>query len=523
MKIKPRKLLEACFIIAFILNSNIVLSQHQNILVGPTLTGSEPNEPSVAINPNNTNEIIVGANSDNYYISTDGGFTWTHGILRSSFGVSADPCIVADNSGGFYYIHLIPGMSGVVCQKKDNILSNWTDGSFSSSNTSHDHDKEWGAYDAVLDNLYMSWTDFDTWGSTAPEDSSCIFIARSADRGLTWENPVRISDRKGNAMGGNSSVHGSYLTTGPLGEVYISWWNQTSLMFDRSLDGGNTWLEEDKRISSHYITWLYNSFPGLQIGVTFPVIACDRSSERYNGNIYICWAEKRRSNDMDIYLVRSSDNGDNWSDPLKINSDDSGKDQFFPFVTVDQATGKVWVVFYDRRNHINNQTDVYAASSTNGGNSFTDFKISETSFTPNNSYFFSHYNGISAHNNKVIAVWTRMDNGRNSIRGSIIGENSSGIGKNYPAYLKDIEFYPNPFNKEATIKLNLVKATRLSIEITDNFGRTIKNVLSNTILPEGKTNINLDVKCFHKISGIYYLKLYKEDLCTVKKIIYYSN
>jgi hypothetical protein len=33
------------------------------------------NEPSVCINPLNTDQIIIGANADNYYTSGDGGLT----------------------------------------------------------------------------------------------------------------------------------------------------------------------------------------------------------------------------------------------------------------------------------------------------------------------------------------------------------------------------------------------------------------------------------------------------------------
>jgi hypothetical protein len=40
-----------------------------------------PNEPSIAINPRNPDQMIVTTNGpvENYYYSDDGGITWTRG------------------------------------------------------------------------------------------------------------------------------------------------------------------------------------------------------------------------------------------------------------------------------------------------------------------------------------------------------------------------------------------------------------------------------------------------------------
>jgi hypothetical protein len=51
--------------------------QFPNILIGDKYN---PEEPSIIINPKNTNQIVAGANLDNYYYSQDGGLTWQDGI-----------------------------------------------------------------------------------------------------------------------------------------------------------------------------------------------------------------------------------------------------------------------------------------------------------------------------------------------------------------------------------------------------------------------------------------------------------
>jgi hypothetical protein len=146
MKDQNRRQFIFSFIIIFTLLYHIpVKSQHPNIKVGGKINSQEPEEPSIAINPRNTNEMVIGANSPNYYISSDAGRTWKHGILKSSLGVLCDPCIVADTSGAFYYFHLtnIPSYwsDRVVCQKLASLAGNWTDGTFTGLNGTKFQDK----------------------------------------------------------------------------------------------------------------------------------------------------------------------------------------------------------------------------------------------------------------------------------------------------------------------------------------------------------------------------------------------
>ena len=77
-------------------------------------------------------------------------------------------------------------------------------------------------------------------------------------------------------------------------------------------------------------------------------------------------------------------------------------------------------MFYDRRSHTDNQTDVYLAWSMDGGNKFTEVKISETPFTPEATKFFGDYTNISAHKNIIAPIWTRMDDGKTKVLTAMI-------------------------------------------------------------------------------------------------------
>ena len=92
-----------------------------------------------------------------------------------------------------------------------------------------------------------------------------------------------------------------------------------------------------------------------------------------------------------------------------MNDDKKGRQQFFPWLAIDQVTGHLYVVFYDRRNHTDEKTDVYVAVSQDGAKSFKNLKVSTKPFLPNSLVFFGDYNHISAHDGVVRPIWTRLD------------------------------------------------------------------------------------------------------------------
>jgi hypothetical protein len=65
-------------------------------------------------------------------------------------------------------------------------------------------------------------------------------------------------------------------------------------------------------------------------------------------------------------------------------------------------------------------TDVYWATSKDGGNTWHNERISESPFTPEATVFFGDYNNITAHNGIVRPIWTRLQDGRLSIHTAII-------------------------------------------------------------------------------------------------------
>jgi hypothetical protein len=110
-----------------------------------------------------------------------------------------------------------------------------------------------------------------------------------------------------------------------------------------------------------------------------------------------------------VFLIRSSDGGETWGPKIRVNDDPPGKHQFFAWMTVDQTTGYIYVVFYDRRDSYDFSTEVYLARSNDGGETFKNYKISDYPFRPVSGIFFGDYINVAARNGIIHAIWARMD------------------------------------------------------------------------------------------------------------------
>lgn len=396
----------------------IAQTAFQNIRINNP-SSTNPEEVSIAINPVDPTNLIAGANIRYVYRSTNSGQTWAQANLSSQYGVWGDPAITFDVNGNAFYAHLSnpnsPGywIDRIVVQKSADKGATWDDGYGVGFNPPvKNQDKEWIIVDHTnspfRNNVYMSWTEFDDYGSSNSLDSSRILFSRSTNSGASWSAPVKVSDRSGNCIDSDNTVEGAVPAVGPNGEIYTCWAGPLGLMFDRSLDGGVTW-GSDIFVSNLSGGWDL-TIPGIQRCNGFPVTVCDISNSPYRGTIYINWSDQRNGiNNTDIFVAKSTNGGMNWSAPKKVNQDSSNHHQFFNWMAIDPITGVIYIVYYDRRNYLDNSTDVFLARSDDGGNNFTEYKISNSSFSPVMSVFFGDYINIAAYNGKVFPIWTRMD------------------------------------------------------------------------------------------------------------------
>lgn len=396
----------------------------ENVLIAQAKRGEGqgPCEPTICVNPKNTQNVAAGAILNRHYWSTDGGRTWQSGDLKSSHGVYGDPVIIADWSGNFYYAHLSDpdgrGWSSerlldrIVIQKSTDGGKTYSDGSYVGMHHPKDQDKHWLCADPKTGHLLCSWTEFDKYDSKDVEkDHSRILFAKSTDGGATWSEDLKINQFEGDCLDDDNTTEGAVPAFGPNGEIYVAWaWNN-KIWFDRSTDGGRTWLEKDIEAAKQPGGWAFD-IPGITRCNGMPVLVCDLSSGPNRGTLYLNWADQRNGEkDTDIWLSKSTDGGNTWSKPVRVNDDKKGRHQFLTWLAVDQVTGYLYCMFYDRRAYDDERTDVYLAVSRDSGKSFKNVKISKEPFDPNKFVFFGDYNHISAHDGVVRPIWTRLQDG----------------------------------------------------------------------------------------------------------------
>ncbi|HRI59271.1 MAG TPA: T9SS type A sorting domain-containing protein [Saprospiraceae bacterium] len=493
--------------LAILLFSQTLPAQHPNILIG---TDNAPNEPSICVNPKNTNELVAGANIDNLYYSHDGGATWSPAPVTCPWGIWGDPVIGVDTAGAFYFLHLSNPAGGnwidrIIIQKSTDAGTSWSAGAYTGLNGTKAQDKHWIAVDPQTNALNVTWTQFDQYGSNDPADSSIILFSKSTDGGLNWTAAKRINQLSGDCIDSDNTAEGAVPCVGPNGEIFVAWSNRDKIWFDRSTDGGQTWLTEDIFVSDQPGGWDY-AIPGIYRANGLPVTACDLSGGPQHGTIYINWTDQRNgADDTDVWLAKSTDGGLHWSPPVRVNDDNTGRQQFFTWMAIDQATGYLWFVFYDRRNYNDARTDVFMAVSKDGGATFQNFKVSESPFIPNENVFFGDYTNVTAHNNVVRPIWTRLVGNDLSVWTALVDPDlvtSAPWQADNPLISLDAP-YPNPFSDGTAVSFKLHGRALVSLALYDLRGRKVATLIDDQWMDYGKHIEKIDADRLHLAPGTY--------------------
>ncbi len=175
-----------------------------------------------------------------------------------------------------------------------------------------------------------------------------------------------------------------------------------------------------------------------------PGLAWDRSGGPHNGRVYLVYTleVKNESDNMDILVQHSDDNGATWSDPVRVNDDQTVNSQFLPKIALDQTTGNIAVVWYDARNDLglggpgdtngipNDDAQFWGAFSTDGGLTFTpNFQISagtSNSHDSGNAIDYGDYSGLAFYGGTAYPAWS---------------DNSNSTGDNPDGALHKLDIY----------------------------------------------------------------------------------
>jgi len=330
-----------------------------NVTQSETFTTANPDNPLqvvVAFNDSrgrNFNPINISGAST----STDGGTTFTR--LTKANGQSpfdntvGDPVVVYNKPTGTWFtvwLDLACGGQGLGGYKSTTPSdpNSWTH--FCVFNEgSADRESGWADNNPsspFFGRMYVSWNDFNV-------GSGALFVTYSSDNGATWHSPVSVI---------NSGFIRDVQITGDVagsGVVYIAGMdeggggfphNDRNLIF-KSTDGGATWTN----------TYTGPIFPGP--GVTavgyFAQMFFDGGGywrhegwgepAAINNFVHLVYAQHGTGTDPgDVYYIRSTDMGQTFSAPLKLNSDATTRPQWQPNLSVSPV-GTVLATWYDAR------------------------------------------------------------------------------------------------------------------------------------------------------------------------------
>lgn len=385
-------------------------------------------ENSIVINPNNNQNLLNSNNSTpqpsngsvkgaDALSTMDGGTTWGGTVEGAGGSNSGDPAAVIDLNGR-WFVGFIDNGYGQTVAYSDNQGATWSTKKVANGSIFNMLDKNHLWVDVVptspyKNNLYDGWM-----------VSSNISVSRSTTNGTSWSTPVNISS----ATTAGSHNQGVNFKCGPDGEVYAAWgvydnWpgDEKAIGFAKSLDGGATWQPAIRAINNLKGIRTTGVSQSMRVN-SFPSMACDISNSPYRGTIYVVWTNigvpgVNIGPGSSVYLIKSTDKGATWSAPKRINSDSTaGKQHYLPWIACDQANGYISIVFYDNRNCSSSEAEAWMAYSTDGGETFTDLKVSDVAFTPSPipnmaSQYMGDYLAIDAYNGRTYPCWTDTRSG----------------------------------------------------------------------------------------------------------------
>lgn len=344
-----------------------------------------------------------------YARSTSKGSSFTDlGFLNpgstSTDLLAGDPVVACTDANTFYSasIFLRDATSDISVSKSTNGGLTFVNPVSAVSKDSFTHfvEKPWIAVDPTdTSRIYVTYTDFDESGTSVTCGSNprtAIELVRSTNGGTSWDAPVVIVERCGDAF-----VQGSQVAVGPSGEVYVAWeefeddFVTRAINIAKSTTNGASFGTTVK-VDDVTCVGDCSDLQGFIRNFDFPSLAVDRSGTLNNGNVYIAWNDGRNLTVFDaisvsysyadVLVSHSTNGGTTWSAPVRVNNNVEplpsglGTDQYQPGIAVDKA-GKVGVCFYDRRNDPNNfLIDRFCATSTNAGASWSNKKITNAKF-----------------------------------------------------------------------------------------------------------------------------------------------
>jgi hypothetical protein len=397
------------------------------------------NEPTVAVDPNNTQVVVSGSNDycaaivngdtwAGYYRSADGGSSWQDSLVpgypddssaaglaspaHGSCAAAGDPSQSFDRDGRLFYAFIcfnrsqpINGSVYVARYTGDGgtydrtvLVRRGTPSGLFLTGLFQDKinltaDQTSGTYSG---NVYVAWSQYNGFAPT-----NAVLFSRSTDHGLTYSRPIRVTPV---SLGTASFAD---LAVGPDGAVYLAFLTypspsnpSTDVWLSKSTNGGASFgpaahvatisIFDSSEFSGNGASDCGDGPFACPSGLTFsrfssaPAVAADATG------VHVVWNGELASGQSKIF-VRNSPDGISWPTAASTLDTVPLGHQWTPDIASDG--GVINVVFYDSRadpayspglppgdtasgTNSGDVVQTYLATSTDGGASWSESQIS---------------------------------------------------------------------------------------------------------------------------------------------------
>jgi len=399
-------------------------------------------EEAIAVNPTNPNNIVIftniaeGANGMFLAVSFDGGQTWNSRIVGQNdlFGdTCCDPSLSFDEFGNLFmtYLYNVDNVVPVALSTDggltfDLIASIARPAGLSATRATR---SERGLFRFVDQPTIIAghgevWVVFNAGGP--------MFAAGAPVTGLGQVGAFQAGEV---APGTNNCTYGD-IAIGPAGQVM-----QACNLTESGQGGGKIFVNVDPdglgpsgfggrvfATATHvggfdFIPPQPDRSVDAEAG-----LAWDRTGGRHNGRVYLVYTkeQKNESDNTDIYVRYSDNNGATWSAGVRVNDDQTKNSQFMPKISLDPTTGNIAVIWYDARADLgqggpgdtdglpNTDAQLWGAFSTDGGLSFTpNTQISagtSNSHASGNGIDYGDFSGLSFYGGLAHPAWSDNSN-----------------------------------------------------------------------------------------------------------------
>jgi hypothetical protein len=464
--------------------SLVVAAALSIVLPGGTASAQPPNvdvsvrsgneaEDAIAINPTDPSNVVAmstlpGPTAKGLFVgvSFDGGATWSRRIIGDGTDQLGEICcdqqLAWDAFGNLWMVYLFSGSNGNVpialstdgglnFHKVAEIVPVKPKGSRSPKNSASkgnglaDRGVASADQPSIAAGAGSVWVSYTVYPSTVVQASGAAVTGSGQFESFSMPQSVPTSFGKGNY--GDTAV-------GLNGEVMVIYQDQTNGQGGARIytaldpDGlGSDGFDNPRFFARTRV----GGFDYLPVQPDRSVdaeanLAWDRSGGPHTGRVYAIWTQevKNESDDMDIMLQYSDDNGSSWSSPQRLNDDATRNSQINPAIALDQTSGVVAISWYDARNDFgdlapgdtdgvpNDDVQIWATDSTDGGATFVpNFRVSKgTSHSgvevTESTFNFGDYTHAAFESGRFYPAWS---------------DNSNSTGDNPDGTLHQLDLY----------------------------------------------------------------------------------